>query len=73
MNYVPYLYDRIIPLLLTNNSRINGPESKRDSGQTLLMNQSNKSISKKLLYDMISNRQRLNTSKIHNDTTKECY
>ena len=47
---------------------MNGPESKGDSVRTLLMNQSNKSISK----IPISNRERLNTSK-KNHTTKECY
>lgn len=51
-------------LFLTNNSGINGAESKRDSAQTLLRNQSNKSI-------MISNPERLNTSKIRSKIPRE--
>lgn len=56
MNYVPYFYEYegIFPLLLPNNKGINGAESKRDSDPTLLMNQSNKSISNKFLYDFES-------------------
>lgn len=51
-------------LFLTNNSGINGAESKRDSARTLLRNQSNKSI-------MISNPERLNTSKIRSNIPRE--
>lgn len=66
MNYVPYLYkyEGIIPLFFTNNSGINGAESKRDFDLTLLRIQSNKSI-------MISNRERLNTSKICSNILRE--
>jgi len=45
----PIFYEGIIPLLLINNSGINGAESKGNSDRTLLMNQSNKSTSNKFL------------------------
>ena len=53
VNYVPYLYEYegIIPLLIINNSGINGAESKWDSDLMLLMNQSNEYTRNKFLYD----------------------
>jgi len=73
VNYVPYFYEYegIIPLLLTNNSGINGAKSKRDFDPTLLMNQSIYNIKKSY---MISNWERLNTTrKIGSDISKKCY
>lgn len=67
MNRVLYLYEYegIIPILITNNSGINGAESKWDFDLTLLMNQSNEYIHNKSLYDFWWNRKTLSTSKIH--------
>ena len=67
MNRVPYLYEYegIIPFLITNNSGINGAESKWDFDLTFLMNQSNEYTRNKSLYDFWWNREALITSKIH--------
>lgn len=49
MNYVSYLYEGIIPLLINNHSGINDAESKYNSDLSLLMNQSNESTRNKII------------------------
>ena len=60
MNYVLYFYqyERIFLLLLTNNSGIDGAESKKDSDPRPLMNQSHKSTYNKTSSYKISSRIR---------------
>lgn len=74
-NCAPYLYEYegIIPLLITNNSGINGAESKWDFDLTLLMNHFNEYTRHN--YTTSGNREALSTSKIHNplEVSKEYY
>lgn len=57
---------KMIPLLIINNSGINGAESKWDSDPMLLINKFNEYTRNKFLSNFWSNREVLITSKIHN-------